>query len=298
MKQLFFVILLFSLIDIKAQNISSILELNDPEPIRNGRGKKIVETCSNISSVQTKIVTQPGTSIRVKQTETVMQSATLTLGKGEIKTLRTLNQDNQVLVEKTYVNGELLNTKSYQYDESTGLKTELEIIKANNQYYEKSLYEYDAENHCIGIKTLDRQGNLIYRTGLQNNDLGYPIELKTFNWNGARLGGIEYAEYFQEEDRYISMMVNMNNDTLNRMTRRLNLRKPHLSPKEGEVYNEYNDLIKESCGENCYRVYEYEYDDRGNWTNKKYYTVTTNERGEETRFQFKISERKIKYWKD
>lgn len=283
MKQLLLLIMLLSLFDTKAQTISSLLQLNAPEPIQNGRAKKIVETCYTISSAKAKIVAQ---------------SKVLALGTREIKTLRSLNKDNQVLVEKVYVNGELLNTKSYQYDDSTGLKTEQEVKKENVQYYERSSYVYNAENHCIEIKTHDHQGNLIYRTAFQNNEAGLPIELKTYNWNGARLGGIEYAEYFPEENQYTSIMVNLNDDTLNRFTRRINLSESHLNPKEGEVYNAQNDLIKESCGENCYRVYEYEYDERGNWIKKTSSTIKTNERGEETRFQFEVCERKIKYWKD
>jgi hypothetical protein len=200
------------------------------------------------------------------------------------KQKKKLNPKKKVISEERFgQDGKLKARLTYTYDSSGlhSLTRKFESWTKLGYSSETAFYEYDKDWHLIRITDKTSLGQTFQETVLINNEKGNPIQLKLFDGNG-NIYGTETAIYDYTANKAYTQVQDSRGNVLSKDT--LVIRHEIKSDSTNE-YNDKGDLVRSSE-----YLYEYEYDNFGNWTTMKIFNIV-NGRKEKDRF-FK---RKFKY---
>lgn len=265
--RLTFSLLLFSVFSAQAQNLSKALHLNQQEHFRGAL---------------------PVTEIQETHQEIQTKKQTLT---------RSLyNAEQKIILKAVYEKDQLRSKDTITYQGEAGVKkaTIFETWAADGTYERRTEnYIYDTRGFLVRIREFSKDGYLRFETRIKNVGRGQPYVIDKFDDDDNLTGGTEEAEYLPERNRYVVKKMNVLGKESSRDTFVLDPQQRAAFPAKGETYNEKGDLIK-SITPKAITVYEYRYDEQGNWIEKKGFLVEM-EKGKEKRVLQEKWERKISY---
>ncbi len=254
------------------QNIYSAIHLNDKEKVNIEIAEKIIETNT--------FYNQSGKQVK--------------------KNIKYLNANNQCLREDRFEDEELIARLTYSYDSITNLVTSRTFERWNKiigYTKEKANYIYNYQNHLVRIEDVNANNFKFRETKIIPNKKGHPISMKVFNGNEEQFSGEEQAEYIYNQNQYISIKLDLERMELSRDTAILDFNENHKFNDPRWEYNETGDLIKSIRNSTEYFIYEYKYDNFGNWKSQKIYKVKLNKRGKWKKKLDRKFQRKIEYKK-
>lgn len=262
-----FLLILFSVFSLQAQNLSKALHLNEQEHFRGAL--PVIEIQETHHDLPTK-----------KQTRT-----------------RSLyDAEQKIILKAVYENDQLRAMDTITYQNAVGVKkaTIFETWAADGTYDRRTEnYIYDTRGFLVRIREFSKDGYLRFETRIKNVGRGQPSVIDKFDGNDNMTGATEEAEYLPELNRYVVKQVNMMGKESSRDTFVLDPQQRAAFPAKGETYNEKGDLIK-SITPKAITVYEYRYDEQGNWIEKKGFLLEM-EKGKEKKVLQEKWERKISY---
>lgn len=262
-----YLLLLFSVFSIQAQNLSKALHLNQQEDFRGALPvTEVQETYQNLQSK--------------KQTR-----------------IHSLYDAEQKIILKAVYENDLLRSKdTITYQSTVGVKkaTIFETWAEDGTYNRRTEnYIYDTRGFLVRIREFSKDGYLRFETRIKNVGRGQPYVIDKFDDDDNITGTTEEAEYLPEQNRYVIKKMNILGKESSRDTFVLDPQQRAAYPAKGETYNEKGDLIKiATAKENS--SYEYRYDEQGNWIEKKRFQVE-EEKGKEKKVLMEKWERKISY---
>ncbi len=265
--RLTFLLLLFSAFAIQAQNLSKALHLNEQEHFRGAL---------------------PVTEIQ----ETYHELPT----KKQTRTRSLYDVEQKIILKAVYENDQLRAKDTITYQNAVGVKkaTIFETWAADGTYERRTEnYVYDTRGFLVRIREFSKDGYLRFETRIKNVGRGQPFVIDKFDDDDNMTGGTEEAEYLPELNRYVVKKMNVLGKESSRDTLVLDPQQRAAFPAKGETYNEKGDLIK-FITPKAVTVYEYRYDEQGNWMEKKGFLVEM-EKGKEKKVLQEKWERKISY---
>jgi YD repeat-containing protein len=265
--RLTFLLLLLSVFSLPAQNLSKALHLNEQEHFRGAL---------------------PVTEIQ--ETHHDLQS------KKQTRTRSLYDAEQKIILKAVYENDQLRAKDTITYQNAVGVKkaTIFEIWAADGTYERRTEnYVYDTRGFLVRIREFSKDGYLRFETRIKNVGRGQPYVIDKFDDDDNLTGGTEEAEYLPERNRYVVKKMNVLGKESSRDTLVLDPQQQAAFPAKGETYNEKGDLIK-SITPKAVTVYEYRYDEQGNWVEKKGFLVEM-EKSKEKRILQEKWERKISY---
>ena len=265
--RLTYLLLLFSVFSVQAQNLSKALHLNEQEHFRGALPvTEIQETYQNLPT------------------------------KKQTRTHSLYDAEQKIILKTVYENDQLRSKDTITYQSEGGVKkaTIFETWAADGTYDRRTEnYVYDTRGFLVRIREFSKDGYLRFETRIKNVGRGQPYVIDKFDNNDNITGGTEEAQYLPELNRYVAKHINMLGKESSRDTFVLDLQQRAAFPAKGETYNEKGDLIK-SITPKAVTIYEYRYDEQGNWIEKKGFLVAM-EKGKEKRNLVEKWERKISY---
>ena len=262
-----FLLLLFSVFAVQAQNLSKALHLNEQEHFRGAL---------------------PVTEIQETYHDLPTKKQTLT---------RLLyNAEQKIILKAVFEKDQLRSKDTITYQSEGGVKkaTIFETWAADGTYERRTEnYVYDTRGFLVRIREFSKDGYLRFETRIKNVGRGQPYVIDKFDDDDNMTGGTEEAEYLPELNRYVVKKMNVLGKESSRDTFVLDSQQRAAFPAKGETYNEKGDLIK-SITPKAVTVYEYRYDEQGNWIEKKGFLVEM-EKGKEKKVLQEKWERKISY---
>lgn len=214
--------------------------------------------------------------------------------KGELKTMLTTTY-NDLGNELSFSDGQYRTIS--EYDENgykIGFRLEddsgaFQSVKIENNSRGKRVSEivYNARKTIIGkrLYTRNRDTTIVLEFGYPQLEI--PKNKSLYNRNGNK---IHEEKFNQEGDKLLAISFRYNKDQLLVFKSQFNYGHSVTYSETKYVYNQNNDLVHkmilEKKGNVIYR-YEYEYDDKQNWTSKTEY---------ENDIVVQVQERKIKYY--
>ncbi|MDX2068259.1 MAG: hypothetical protein SFV55_07520 [Haliscomenobacter sp.] len=265
--RLTFLLLLFSVFSVKAQNLSKALHLNQQEHFRGAL---------------------PVTEIQETYHELPSKKQTLT---------RSLyNAEQKIILKAVYEKDQLRSKDSTTYQAEPGVKkaTIFETWVADGTYERRTEnYIYDTRGFLVRIREFSKDGYLRFETRIKNVGRGQPSVIDKFDDEDNMAGTTEEAEYLPDQNRYIVKKINPLGKESSRDTLVLDPQQGAAFPAKGETYNEKGDLIK-SITPKATTIYEYRYDEQGNWIEKKGFLLEM-EKGKKKKVLQEKWERKISY---
>lgn len=235
-----------------AQNIYTVLHLNEQRDYKTARPKKIEETNTFFN--------QSGKKIQ--------KSIKLFDKAGMIVSEERFDEEGKITARLTYTNDtvhRIVLTRVMQRKTALG------------QMIDSAFYNYDSAHFLTGIVDKTAQGNIIGTTVIVNNEKGLPVELTTYDAYQKPFGK-ETAEYAYDRNMAITTVYNYDGRKLSTDSIKISFVNAHQFPSSGDRYNEQGDPIAtrsadmEGATENY--EYEYEYDRFGNCLEEKIYVVT------------------------
>ena len=244
-----------------SQNIYSALRLNQDREYKTKKPKKIVETNTFHN----------------------------TSGKQVDKNVKLFDNAGMLLIEERYDdNGTLKARLTYTNDTVNRLKL-TRIFERWNQSglsKETAFYNYDTNHILISTTDKDADGNTLRQSDLVCNDKGHPTQLSLFDGNGNSFGK-ETAIYLYDINKVVTSVVSNDGKTLSSDTINIDFKAASSLANDGEVYNANGDLInwtsKNFKGVETTYEEEYAYDNFGNCTEERIYSVTTKKNGKKKR---------------
>lgn len=262
-----FLLLLLSAFSIKAQNLSKALHLNQQEHFRGALPvTEIQETYQNLQS------------------------------KKQTRTRSLYDAEQKIILKAVYENDQLRAKDTITYQNAVGVKkaTIFETWAADGTYDRRTEnYVYDTRGFLVRIREFSKDGYLRFETRIKNVGRGQPYVIDKFDDDDNMTGGTEEAEYLPELNRYVVKKMNVLGKESSRDTFVLDPQQRAAFPAKGETYNEKGDLIK-SITPKAVTIYDYRYDEQGNWIEKKGFLVEM-EKGKEKKVLLEKWERKISY---
>lgn len=262
-----FLLLLFSVFSLQAQNLSKALHLNQQEHFRGAL--PVLEIQETYHELQSK-----------KQTR-----------------IRFLyDAEQKIILKAVYENDKLQTKDTITYQSTVGVKkaTIFETWAADGTYDRRTEnYIYDTRGFLVRIREFSKDGYLRFETRIKNVGRGQPHVIDKFDDKDNLLAGAEEAEYLPEQNRYVIKKINVMGKESSRDTLVLDPQQRAAFPAKGETYNEKGELIK-SITAQATHSYEYRYDEQGNWVEKKRFLLEM-EKGKEKRVLLEKWERKISY---
>ena len=262
-----FLLLLFSVFAVQAQNLSKALHLNEQEHFRGAQPvTEIQETYQNLQS------------------------------KKQTRTRSLYDAEQKIILKAVYENDQLRTKDTITYQNAVGVKkaTIFETWAADGTYERRTEnYIYDTRGFLVRIREFSKDGYLRFETRIKNVGRGQPYVIDKFDDDDNLTGGTEEAEYLPEGNRYVVKKMNVLGKESSRDTFVLDPQQRAAFPAKGETYNEKGDLIK-SIAPKAVTIYEYRYDEQGNWIEKKGFLVEI-EKGKEKKVLQEKWERKISY---
>ena len=261
MKYGFLASLILTATSLLGQNIYTALHINRPEDVRKNKPiNEIIEENTFINS--------SGQEIK--------------------KNKKTLNQNYMVQMEERFdEQGELTDRLTRRFD-SLGQRIISRRFERWNKVMgyssETATYDYDSLGHLIKMTDKNSKGQTIQQAILSNNEKGHPIKLELYDGNG-NLYGTEVATYNYSTNRALTEVKDKNGKTLSSDSITIDFTKAKDFPRQGDVYNEYGDLMNSTN-----YSYERKYDEFGNWTTETIYKMVNGKRKKD-----RIFKRKIKY---
>lgn len=262
-----FSLLLFSVFSAQAQNLSKALHLNQQEHFRGAL--PVTEIQETHQEIQT---------------------------KKQILTRSLYNAEQKIILKAVYEKDQLRSKDTITYQGEAGVKkaTIFETWAVDGTYERRTEnYIYDTRGFLVRIREFSKDGYLRFETRIKNVGRGQPYVIDKFDSNDNMTSGTEEAEYLPDQNRYIVKQMNMLGKESTRDTFVLDPQQQAAFPAKGETYNEKGDLIK-SITPKAVTVYEYRYDEQGNWIEKKGFLLEM-EKGKEKRVLQEKWERKIIY---
>ena len=236
-----------------AQNIYTVLHLNETSDYKTRKPKKIVERIHSAAE---------GDRERV---------------------VKTFDAGMPVLEER-YDGGGTLTTR-LRYTNDTGRRVTLSRIMERwtsiGHMEEMALYKYDSAGFLVGITDQDGYGKTLDTYTVVNNDKGYPVELTGFGPDGRVLGR-ETGAYRYDVNKVVTQVFSGDGRLVSTDTLKISFKDAYLYPGWGEQYNEQGDAthfisIRVNGAVDAFQE-EYTYDPFGNCTEEKIYKVS--ERGD------------------
>lgn len=265
--RLTFSLLLFSAFAVYAQNLSKALNLNQQEYFRGAL---------------------PVTEIQ--ETYHELQS------KNQNLTRSLYNAEQKIILKAVFEKNQLRSKDTITYQSEGGVKkaTIFETWGVDGTYDRRTEnYIYDTRGFLVRIREFSKDGYLRFETRIKNVGRGQPYVIDKFDDDDNMTGGTEEAEYLPDQNRYVVKKMNVLGKESSRDTFVLDPQQRAALPAKGETYNEKGDLIK-SITPTLVTVYEYRYDEQGNWIEKKGFLVEM-EKGKEKKVLQEKWERKISY---
>ena len=262
-----FLLLLFSVFSLPAQNLNKALHLNEQEHFRGAL---------------------PVTEIQ----ETYHDLPT----KKQTRTRSLYDAEQKIILQAVYENDQLRAKDTITYQNAVGVKkaTIFETLAADGTYDRRTEnYIYDTRGFLVRIREFSKDGYLRFETRIKNVGRGQPYVIDKFDDDDNITGSTEEAEYLPERNRYVIKKMNILGKESSRDTLVLDPQQAAAFPAPGETYNERGELIK-SITAQATHTYEYRYDEQGNWIEKKRFLVEI-EKGKEKRGLVEKWERKINY---
>lgn len=260
-------LLLICVFSVKAQNLSKALHLNQQEHFRGALPvTEIQETYHDLQS------------------------------KKQTRTRSLYDAEQKIILKAVYENDQLRAKDTITYQNAVGVKkaTIFETWAADGTYDRRTEnYIYDNRGFLVRIREFSKDGYLRFETRIKNVGRGQPYVVDKFDDDDNMKGGTEEAEYLPELNRYVVKKVNILGKESSRDTFVLDPQQRAAFPAKGETYNEKGDLIK-SITPKATTLYEYRYDEQGNWIEKKGFLVEM-EKGKEKKVLLEKWERKISY---
>lgn len=205
-------------------------------------------------------------------------------GKEIEKNKKKINRKKKVLTEERFGQGEKLEARlTYTYDSSGlhSLTRTFERWTSLGYSSETAFYEYDSNWNLIKVTDKTDKHKKIQETILTNNEKGNPVKLELLNGNG-NIYGIEMATYDYEANKAYTEVLDAQGSSLSRDTLTI---KYQIRSDTNTKYNDKGDLV-----ESPKYLYEYEYDEFGNWTTKKIFKKVKGKKKND-----RIFRRKFKY---
>ncbi len=262
-----FLLLLFSVFSLPAQNLSKALHLNEQEHFRGAL--PVTEIQETYQSLPTKTQT---------------------------RTHSLYDAEQKIILKAVYENDKLRAKDTITYQNVVGGKkaTIFETWAADGTYNRRTEnYIYDTRGFLVRIREFSKDGYLRFETRIKTVGRGQPSVIDKFDDDDNMTGSTEEAEYLPEQNRYVIKKMNILGKESSRDTFVLDPQQRAAFPAKGETYNEKGDLIKiATAKENS--SYEFRYDEQGNWIEKKRFQVEV-EKGKEKRVLVEKWERKISY---
>lgn len=260
-------LLLFSAFAVQAQNLSKALHLNEQEHFRGALPvTEIQETYHDLQS------------------------------KKQTRTHSLYDIEQKIIHKAVYENDQLRAKDTITYQNAVGVKkaTIFETWAADGTYERRTEnYIYDTRGFLVRIREFSKDGYLRFETRIKNVGRGQPFVIDKFDDDDNMTGATEEAEYLPELNRYVIKKMNILGKESSRDTFVLDSQQRAAFPAKGETYNEKGNLIK-SVTPKAVIVYEYRYDEQGNWIEKKGFLVEM-EKGKEKKILQEKWERKISY---
>jgi hypothetical protein len=255
-----------------AQYLLSALHLNENREYKTARPKRIVETNTFYN---------PGFT----RTETIVKA---------------FDGAGMLLTEERYDQASRLKARfSYRNDTATRrvLSKEYEGWTPYGHSKEAIIYTYDRQRYLVGITELDTAGKVVMQTTLQVNAKGHPVELLQFVGNG-NLYRKETAIYLYDRNKVVTSRMGPDNRVFLTDTTWISYRSAHLFKEEGDVFNAAGDAISWRAntlkGPVEYEE-EYAYDEKGNCTENRIYTVTVERNGKRKRTIDRVFKKEYTY---
>ena len=267
------ILLAFTCITTKSQNIYSALHLNEEREYKTKRPKNIIKTniFYNNSGKQT-----------LKEVESFDES-------GMFLNEERFDEDGSRTVMLTHTNdtiNRIVLSSTFERWTKFGYSKEL------------TTYEYDSNKFLIRILTKNDKGNILRQTEIKNNDKGHPIEMIVFDESGNSFGK-EIAKYFYETNTYVASVLTNDNRVLSSDTNKISYKNAYKYPSDKNVFNEHGDEIKWASrnfnGTETNFEEEYTYDEYGNCTENKIFKVEYTASGKSKREIDRIFKKKYKY---
>jgi YD repeat-containing protein len=260
-------LLLFNVFAAPAQNLNKALHLNGQEHFR-------------------------GTLPVIEIQETYQNLPT----KKQTRTHSLYDVEQKLILKAVYENDQLRAKDTITYQNAVGVKkaTIFETWAADGTYERRTEnYIYDTRGFLVRIREFSKDGYLRFETRIKNVGRGQPYVIDKFDDDDNITGSTEEAEYLPDQNRYVIKKINILGKESARDTFVLDPQQRAAFPAKGETYNEKGDLIK-SITPKAVTIYEYRYDEQGNWIEKKGFLVEM-EKGKEKKVLQEKWERKISY---
>ncbi|MCB0843707.1 MAG: hypothetical protein KDD63_00680 [Bacteroidetes bacterium] len=200
------------------------------------------------------------------------------------KNKKKLNDQKKLLIEERFnEEGKLEARLIFTYD-STGrhsLNRKFERWTSFGYVSETAFYEYDQNGFLTKVTDKADNGNIIQQTVLINNEKGNPVRLELYDGIGNLLG-VETATYNYETNQAYTAVLNQDGGILSQDTMTISFA---IKESSEDTYNEKGDLIKSKR-----YIYEYKYDDFGNWIVMKIY-----ENVDDKKIRDRVFKRKLRY---
>lgn len=183
------------------------------------------------------------------------------------KEITSFNSQNKVTTELRYDENDILKQRLTRMYDST--QTICIARKFENWHpllghtTEIASYSYDSNGSLINVKDKDQNGKIFRQTIIINDEKGNPIELT--NFVGNEIIGKEITSYNYEKNEAIIQYFNKTGELVNSQTTKIEYSKSN----PADIVNDYGDIVKSATYE-----MEIKYDKFGNWTKKKYSTIT------------------------
>ena len=242
----------------QAQNIYTILHLNEPVDYKARRPQKIIE--------RDKFYHGPDTPDFEKIIKTYDTAGMLTRVEyynrnGDLTSRRRLANDT---LRRLVLTDTTERWTSLGYQEET------------------AQYAYDSSNHLTDVVNRDEYGKTIDSYIVSNDDQGNPTEMTGYGPGGEVLGR-QTGEYRYTINRVYVHVYSADGRLVSTDTLKIGLRDAYLHPGRGEQYNEQGDIIqsirvRRDGAADAYHS-EYTYDPFGNCTDEKIYRVTQTDNG-------------------
>lgn len=249
---LIIIILFFAHSYSKAQNIYSFLHSNDAYEVSQKKAIKKIEEKTifyNVNSIE-------------KRKEIIYLNRKFRVTKEE-----RYNGDEELIFKREVdFKSDTLEIKNITTHKIPLLGNEITI----------NHYIYDANNFLIGTKKYNTKNQLIEIVKIENNERGNPIALVI---NDGEFG-IEKATYDYNNNSYSTFVYNAKGELVSSsLYNTLNYQKP----THDNAFNEYGDMVSSQMF-----LFEYKYDQYGNWTKQTRYKKVGNNKILDAEFKRKI----------
>jgi|WetSurSiteA1Bulk_404760.scaffolds.fasta_scaffold37935_2 hypothetical protein len=253
-----------------AQSIFSVIHLNDKEDIKQGSVQYITWTRTDFKA--------EGTSI----------------SKGR----ESLNYNNQVIYDfvEDFNNDSLLSVTTTDFNQFGFVQSRTYYRQnvSGGLILENQIFKYDKNNVLNEILTLDKDAHIIQHTLIKNNEKRLPVELITYNADGTLVEYHERAEYFFEDNMYISKIYSSDEELLSSNYEILDFN-VNYKFNNSDVYNKFGDLIKSYISDEGYILHKYKYDELYNWIEYHVYELTFSKKGKKNKKLITIYKRHFEY---